>query len=169
MNLVATGAICALALFGSEALADDHGNKVSRVHSDAEARERVQMMERERRHREEQGHREEDPLAEYLFPPEMIMRHREALGISKAQGKSIVALMSGFQSGVVETQWKLGEAKSAVKSQLEAERINEAALRKALDELFALENAVKRGHILLLAQLRNELNSEQIEKLRRLN
>ena len=123
--LLAAPALCVL-FVAADVLADGHGGQRDHgggAQAQAEAQERMMKMERERRQHEAGGEPGEDPLAEFLFPPELIMRHRESLELTQRQGKNIVALMSGFQSGVVETQWKLLDAKTAVKKQLEAGRI----------------------------------------------
>ena len=168
--LLLPAVLCALSA-GTNVLADGHGAQSGHgggAQAQAQARERMMKMERARRAHQEGGNRAEDPLDELLFPPEPIMRHRESLDLSKSQGRKIVSLISGFQSGVVETQWKLLDAKAAVRTQLEAGRIDEKALEAALDALFAMENTVRRRHFLLLAQLRNELSPEQVVLLRSL-
>lgn len=169
MNILkAAAAVCALSvMFTSPVLADGHGDhRKQHMQGDGAARERMMNMERERRRQAGRKQGEDDPFAGLLFPPDLIMRHRESLNLSDKQGKKLVSLMSDFQGSVVETQWQLAEAKTAVKQLLDADRINEKQVRTALDNLLELENTVKRRHVLLLVQLRNQLTAEQIEKLR---
>lgn len=134
LRLASVVATCVVAFaLATPALADGHGDgRKHRMDGDREARERMMQMERDRRRQAgARGQRDDDALAEYLFSPDQIMRHREALNVSDGQGKKLVALMSGFQAGVVETQWKLSEAKTAMKQQLEADRISEKGIRAA--------------------------------------
>jgi len=106
-----------------------------------------------------------DPLAGKLFPPEVIMRNRQELKLSKAQSEQLIKLMQEFQSGIVETQWQLEETKQELMKTIDVVPTKTETVKKVLDNLFRLENEIKRNHILLLVQMRNRLSEEQIKLL----
>ncbi len=103
-----------------------------------------------------------DPLAGKLFPPEMIMRNRQELKLSEKQSSRLIELMQDFQSGIVETQWRLEETKEDLAKAIDVAPIETTTVGTVLDQLFKLENQIKRHHILLLVQMRNELSAEQV-------
>lgn len=110
----------------------------------------------------------EDPLAEMLFEPELIMQHRRAIDLTDQQRDAISALIQDLQGQVVELQWELLEQVEELSAVLSGPRVD---LDRSLDRMNAVmgtEQRIKRAHLSLLVRIKNLLRPEQQEILRRL-
>lgn len=103
-----------------------------------------------------------------LFPPSMIMRHQEKLGLSAGQVESIKNEMREFQSGVVDIQWDLHAATSALNKETDKPKIDSKRALSLVDRVLAAENKLKKSHLSLLIKIRNVLNEEQLMKMKRM-
>lgn len=104
----------------------------------------------------------------YLFRPQVVMRHQDAIGLTPAQREKITAAMTEAQQKLLALRWQV-EAKSEAATPLfAAERIDPGPALAAADELMTLEKQVKREHLALLIAVKNVLTTAQQEKLREL-
>ena len=110
----------------------------------------------------------EDPLREYLFPPELVMQNQQALGLSDDQKNFFKTEMRQAQLRFTELQWKLQDEIERMISLLKQTKVDEQQTLAQLDKVLAAERDVKRTQIQLLIRLRNDLKSEQQTKLREL-
>ena len=100
-----------------------------------------------------------------LYPPELIMQSRERLSLTAAQENAIKDEMRSFQSGIVDIQWELNAAQTALDKALNSDRIAERESLALVDRLMAAENALKKSHLGMLIRIHNVLNADQIAKL----
>ena len=113
--------------------------------------------------RSEKDHRE--VLRMGLYPPDILMRQQQALGISSEQRKEIAALVQDFQGKVTELQWAMPNEQQKLKIMLNASDIDsEAALTQAA-QVLKMESEFKLAHFELLIAIKNELTDEQINTL----
>ena len=113
--------------------------------------------------RGEKDHRE--VLRMGLYPPDILMRQQQALGISSEQRKDIAALVQDFQGKVTELQWAMPNEQQKLKKMLAASNIDsEAALAQAA-QVLKMESEFKLAHFELLIAIKNELTDEQINIL----
>ena len=104
---------------------------------------------------------ERDPIAEHLFPPELIMSNQNAIGLDDEQKNAIRAEVQRAQARFSEVQWRLHDAMEILASLLEQEPTDEAAVMEHLDEVLDAEREVKRTQLTLMIRIKNELNAEQ--------
>ena len=97
-----------------------------------------------------------------LYPPDIIMRHQQTLGISAGQRREMAQAVRKFQSDVAELQWTLQSEQQALKQLLERPRIDADAASAQADKVLALENQFKSAHFRLLISVKNALTEEQI-------
>lgn len=100
-----------------------------------------------------------------LFPPSLIMRQQQELGLSSSQAEAIKAEMRNFQGKVVDIQWDLNDRQARLDALLEAEQIDAAAAESAIDAVLQSENALKKAHLVMLIAIRNALEPAQVAQL----
>lgn len=100
-----------------------------------------------------------------LFPPEMLMRHAEELGIEGEQREAIIREVQELQSSLVPLQWEAREQAEKLQSLLEASKVDEEAALAQAERVMQLESQVKRTHLAALIRIKNALTDEQREKL----
>ena len=110
----------------------------------------------------------QDPIAEHVFPPELVMRHQKAIQLSDAQKTALIADVKQAQVRLVELQWELQRAMEPLVDQLAPVKVDERQVLAQLDKVLAAEREVKRMHLMLAARLKNILTPEQQRALREL-
>ena len=101
-----------------------------------------------------------------LFPPKIIMQHREELGLTKKQFTAIRAIVVEVQTGVAEHEWDMQEAYRRVLSRLDESPIDESQVLENVRAVLMAENQAKLSQVTMLIRLRNLLTAEQIEYLK---
>ena len=109
-----------------------------------------------------------DPIAEQMFPPELILRHQRAIGLSEAQKNALVAEVKRTQGHLIDVQWELQRVADPLFEMLGKDRPDEAQVLAQLDKVLAVERDVKRSQLALAVRLRNLLSAEQQKQLREL-
>jgi hypothetical protein len=107
----------------------------------------------------------DDPLARFLFPPELVMQQEFAIGLKPEQRAAITQAIQQFQGSVVELQWQMHEETQRLTELLGKTVVDQAAALAQIDKLLAVERGVKRAHIGLLIQIKNQLTAEQQARL----
>ena len=117
---------------------------------------------------QEQPTVQEDPLFQTLFPPDLIMQHRRAIGLTDEQRDAISQLIQQLQGRVVRLQWELLDEMQQLTETMDAPRVQ---LDRALDQLDAVldtEKEIKQAHLEMLVRIKNLLTPEQQATLERL-
>ena len=113
---------------------------------------------------------EQDPpdFIKALFPPDLIMRHGRDIDLSKEQRNAITKAVSNTQARTLELQWDLQDAARSLTELMSAPQIDEKSALAAAKRVMDLEGQVKRSHLALLIQIKNQLEPEQQAALTRL-
>src|SRR2546428_7325860 len=93
-----------------------------------------------------------DPMAENLFPPELVMAHQKAIDLSDAQKTSIRAELLKAQTRFTELQWQLQDAMEGLVSLLKQPSADESEVMSQLDKVLTSEREIKRTQISLLVR-----------------
>lgn len=104
-------------------------------------------------------------LHEFLFPPELILRNQEFLGISADQIEALKKLLNETQVRVTDLQIDLERATERLRRILDAPRVDEAAALAEAEQVMGFEAQVKKAQMALLIRTKNLLSAEQQEKL----
>ena len=107
----------------------------------------------------------DDPIANQLFPPELIMMHQDELNLQDKQRAAIREQIVKLQTEVVDLQWQLGEETQKMAALLRATPIDEAKTLEEADKVMSLERQVKRLHLGTLIRIKNALTPDQIKVL----
>jgi len=102
-----------------------------------------------------------------LYPPDILMRQQQRLGITSEQRAAIATLVRNFQGEVTELQWAMPNEQQKLRKLLTASTIEpEAALAQAA-QVLKMESEFKLAHFELLIAIKNALTEEQINMLNR--
>jgi hypothetical protein len=108
---------------------------------------------------------EDDPFKGRLFPPQVILEHRDELGLSKSQFTGIRAAVVEVQSSVAEFEWDMQQAYLALIEEIDERPIDEDAVLEHAEVALSAENEVKKRQMMMLVRLKNLLTEEQIDYL----
>jgi TonB-dependent SusC/RagA subfamily outer membrane receptor len=102
-----------------------------------------------------------DPFGKYLYSPELVMAHQEAIGLTDRQRAAIQDAVKEIQSRTTDAQFRLSLAAEKLAHSLARTSVDEAAVLQQVDEVLMLEREVKRGQVTLLVRIKNQLSAEQ--------
>ena len=109
-----------------------------------------------------------DPIAEHVFPPELVMQHQAEIGLTDEQRTTIIADISRAQPKAMELQWKLQKEAQALVAIIKQDAVDEEKLLAQLDRVLALERDIKRVQLALVVRIKFRLTAEQRAKLQSL-
>lgn len=112
-----------------------------------------------------QPSRGHDPIAENLFPPEMVMTHRKALALSEEQKNAIKDETMKASARFSELQWQMQDEMETMVELTKAANIDEQRVLAQLDKILAIEREVKRTQLTLAIRIKNKLTPDQQAKL----
>lgn len=100
-----------------------------------------------------------------LYPPDLIMRHQQQLGITDDQRTTISQAVAAFQSEVSELQWNLQNGQQLLKQLLEANPIELQDSLAQAESVLEMESSFKLAHFRLLITIKNTLTGEQVSTI----
>jgi Spy/CpxP family protein refolding chaperone len=107
----------------------------------------------------------DDPLFETLFPPELIMQHRRAIGLDDEQRDAITRLISELQGRVLGLQWELLGEVEELASVTGPPRVDLDRALDQMDRVLDTEKEIKQAHLEMLVRMKNLLRPEQQRRL----
>jgi Spy/CpxP family protein refolding chaperone len=110
----------------------------------------------------------QDPLAPHVFPPDLVMRHAQEIGLDERQRAAIKEAVVKMQARFLDLQWDLQAESEKMARLLQASPVDETAVLAQADRVMGLERDVKKTHLSLLVRIKNLLNDAQREKLSQL-
>ena len=106
-----------------------------------------------------------DPLADSIFPPEMIMQHQRELGLTEEQKTFMRGEIQRTTARFNELQWQLEEQVEALHEAVKGNTVNEQVALAQLDKVLESEREIKRLHMEMAIRIKNHLTPEQQMKL----
>jgi Spy/CpxP family protein refolding chaperone len=107
----------------------------------------------------------DDPLADSLFPPELVMQFQAEIGLTAEQRDSLQAEMEKAGPRFEDLHRRLQEEAEKLGQLLRKERVDQAAALSQLDKVHDLQREIQRAHLALVIGLKNQLTSEQQSRL----
>lgn len=101
-----------------------------------------------------------------LYPPDVIMKHQQRLGITDSQRAGITTAVKQFQSEVAELQWDLQNEQQLLLQSLSTNEVDQDVALERAGRTLEMESQFKLAHMKLLIGIKNELTDEQIEMIR---
>ncbi len=109
-----------------------------------------------------------DPIAENVFPPELIFQQQQAIGLTDSQKEFLRGEVRQAQAKMTDLQWQLSDEVDKLAALLKQDIVDEQRAIGQLDRILAIERDIKRAQIGLVVRLKNRLTPEQQAKLREL-
>ena len=106
-----------------------------------------------------------DPLAEFMFPPELVMGHQREIGLTDEQKTYLRGEIQRVTLRFTELQWQLQDAMEGLASVMKGGSVNEQQALSQLDKILDTEREIKHLHIGLAIRIKNKLTPEQQAKL----
>lgn len=110
----------------------------------------------------------EDPLAEYLFPPELVMAHQQAIGLQEQQRVAIQQAMQEAQSKFIGLKFRMSAEVEKLQQLLQSIQVEQARALEQVDRVLAQEREVKHAQLTLMLRIKNQLTQQQQATLRAL-
>jgi Spy/CpxP family protein refolding chaperone len=101
-----------------------------------------------------------------LYPPDVIMRHQQKLGVTDDQRANMSQAIKAFQADVGELQWTLQNEQQKLQQSLSGYRIDSGQALAHAERVLELESQFKLAHFKLLFAIKNELTEAQIDMIR---
>ena len=106
-----------------------------------------------------------DPLADSIFPPDMIMQHQRELGLTEDQKTFMREEIQRTTKRFNELQWQLQDQMEALHETVKGNSINEQLALSQLDKVLESEREIKRLHMEMAIRIKNKLTADQQMKL----
>ncbi len=100
-----------------------------------------------------------------LYPPDILMRHQQEIGITSEQRKAIAMLVRDFQGEITELQWAMPAEQQKLRGLLREDSVDSAAALAQAEKVFGMESEFKKAHFELLIAIKNELTAEQVQAI----
>jgi Spy/CpxP family protein refolding chaperone len=110
----------------------------------------------------------DDPLARYLFPPELVMAHQTAINLTDAQRGAIQKAVKEAQGKFIDVQFSMSAEAEKLQRLLSAPTADETKVLAQVDQVLTMEREVKKAQITLLVRIKNQLTPDQQEQLSKL-
>ena len=107
-----------------------------------------------------------DPIGDNLFPPDLIMRCADQIGLTDEQKDSIKSQMEKAQPRFKDLQQRLEQEMQAMGEILKQEHPDADEAVAQFDKVLAAEREVKRCHLTLMIALKNLLTPDQQAQIR---
>ena len=109
-----------------------------------------------------------DPIGQNLFPPELVMQNRQALGLSEEQKAAIKDELMKASARFNDLSWQMQDEMETMANLTKGTTVDEQRVLAQLDKILNIEREVKRTQISLSIRLKNKLTAEQQSQLQQL-
>jgi Spy/CpxP family protein refolding chaperone len=106
-----------------------------------------------------------DPIAQELFPPELVMQYHQEINLGDAQSRAIRDEIQKAQAKFVDMQWDLQSETEKLVLLLKVRPADEGAVLAQVDKVLDRERVIKKTQMSLLVRIRNLLTDAQQNKL----
>lgn len=106
-----------------------------------------------------------DPLADVIFPPDLIMRNARMLELTNEQKAFMREEIQKTSTRFNDLQWQLQDAMELLHKNLESSSVDEDQALSQLDKVLEIEREVKRLHVGMGIRIKNRLTPEQQDRL----
>jgi len=106
-----------------------------------------------------------DPLADSMFPPELIMQHARELNLTPDQKTFMRNEIQKTTTRFNDLQWQLQDAMEALHETMKANQVNEQQAMEQLGKVLDTEREIKILHMGMAIRIKNQLTPEQQTKL----
>jgi len=102
-----------------------------------------------------------DPLARFLYPPELVMGHQEALGLTDKQRSAIQDAVKEAQSKVIDLQFKMSAEVEKLQRLIKVSSPDEPKVLDEVNRVLTLERDLKVTQMTLMVRIKSQLTERQ--------
>jgi len=102
-----------------------------------------------------------DPLARFLYPPELVMGHQEAIALTDKQRSAIQDAVKDAQSKVVDLQFKMSAEVEKLQRLIQAASPEEPKVLDEVNRLLTFERDLKVAQMTLMVRIKSQLTERQ--------
>lgn len=106
-----------------------------------------------------------DPMGDAMFPPELVMRAGQDIGLTDEQRTSIQQEMQTAQGGFEQMHKRLQAEMQGLATIMKQPNVDEAQAQSQFDKVLAAESEIKKAQISLMIHIKNRLTADQQAKL----
>jgi Spy/CpxP family protein refolding chaperone len=106
-----------------------------------------------------------DPLGENLFPPELVMQHKQAIGLTDEQKAAIRDELLKASTHFNELQFQMQDEMENLVGLTKGATVDEQRVLAQLDKVLSIEREVKRAQMAVSIRIKNKLTPEQQTRL----
>ena len=106
-----------------------------------------------------------DPIGENLFPPELVMQHKQELALTDEQKAYLKTEAIAASTHFNQLQWQMQEEVEAMIDLMKGTTIDEQRVLAQMDKILGLEREVKHTQMRLAIRIKNKLTPDQQMKL----
>jgi Spy/CpxP family protein refolding chaperone len=110
----------------------------------------------------------DDPIAQTLFPPELVMKYRQEINLDDNQSRAMKDAIQKAQAKFLDLQWDMQTEQQKLVQLLKAQPVDENAALAQVDRVLSQEREVKKAQLSLLIRVKNLLSDAQQAKLNEL-
>ena len=107
----------------------------------------------------------DDPIAQALFPPELVMKYHQEINLDEGQSRAIKEAIQKAQIKFLDMQWDMQSEAEKLIRLLKARPVDEQAVLAQVDQVLNREREIKKAQISLLIHIKNLLSEAQQNKL----
>jgi Spy/CpxP family protein refolding chaperone len=108
---------------------------------------------------------DKDPMQDFFFPPELVMRYQNEIQLKKEQKELIIGVVEEAQKKFNRLQWDLQNEMTTFQKLLTESIVNESKALEQLDKVLDQERMIKKAQITLMIRIKNALTDDQKVKL----
>src|SRR5258705_12068288 len=111
---------------------------------------------------------DQDPLAQFIFPPELVMGHQREIALTDEQKTYLRGEVQRVTVRFTELQWQLQDEMEGLASLMKEGSVNEQQAQAQLDKILDTEREIKHLHIGLAIRIKNKLTPDQQDRLQQM-
>jgi Spy/CpxP family protein refolding chaperone len=109
-----------------------------------------------------------DPFGRFLFTPELVMQHQDAIGLEESQREALQLAIQQAQTQVIKMQWALALDGEKLTKALNSAVLDEKEVLAQVDRVIMIEREIKRAQMTMMIKIKNTLTAAQQNRLRQL-
>ena len=110
----------------------------------------------------------DDPLARFLFPPELVMAHQQEINLTDRQRSAIQEAMKEEQGKFIDMHLQMGEEVEKLLRIVQGTTVDEPKMLDQLDHVLGVEKEIKHAQLTLMIRIKNQLTEQQQTALAKL-
>ena len=110
----------------------------------------------------------DDPLGQYLFPPELVIGHQQEIGLTDAQRTAIQTAMKAAQAKFIDLQFQMSGEVEKLQRLIQGPVVDEGKALEQVDRVLNAEREIKHAQLTLVIRIKNQLTEQQQAALAKL-